>query len=211
MTYRELDEASNRLAHLLVNSRCAARAVRGAAVAAVGRGGRGDAGGGENRGGLRADRPGDARGADRSSCWPMPRRSPRSPPRSWPIGWTGMICWSSTSMTPPSMIQPSTALPAPAPRRHRLHHLHLGHHRVRPKGVAIPHRNVIRLLEILDADMDLAGTGVDAVPFVGVRLLGLGDLGRAAATAAGWSWCPIRWSARRKTSTPCWSPNRSPS
>ena len=64
MTYRELDEASNRLAHVLVGCGRGAGTAGGVVVAAFGRRDRGDAGGAEDRCGLRADRPGGAGGAD---------------------------------------------------------------------------------------------------------------------------------------------------
>ncbi len=65
MTYRELDEAANRLAHLLAGQGVGPGAVCGAAVFPVGRGDRGDLGGAQDRGGLSADRPGATGGADR--------------------------------------------------------------------------------------------------------------------------------------------------
>ena len=65
MTYRELEEAANRLAHLLAGQGVGPGAVCGAAVFAVRRGDRGDAGGAQDRGGLSADRPGAAGGPDR--------------------------------------------------------------------------------------------------------------------------------------------------
>ena len=64
MTYRELDEAADRLAHVLAGAGCGSGAAGGVAVAAVGAGGRGDGGGGEDGGGLCADRSGGAGGAD---------------------------------------------------------------------------------------------------------------------------------------------------
>ena len=89
MTYRELEEASNRLAQLLAGQgagpgQCVAllfnrSAEAVVAILAVLKTGAAylpiDP--------ARTGRPG------RSSCWPMPRRSPRSPPRVWPTGWTG--------------------------------------------------------------------------------------------------------------------------
>ena len=91
-TYRELDEAANRLAHLLAAqgagpgecvallfSRSAEAIVAILAVLKTG------------AAYLPID-PARAGGADASSCSPMPRRSPRSPPPGWPTGWTGMIC-----------------------------------------------------------------------------------------------------------------------
>ena len=52
--------------------------------------------------------------------------------------------------------QPSTALPAPAPDD-IAYLIYTSGTTGTPKGVAIPHRNVTRLLETLDADMELAG------------------------------------------------------
>ena len=52
--------------------------------------------------------------------------------------------------------QPSTALPGPAPDD-VAYIIYTSGTTGTPKGVAIPHRNVTRLLETLDADMGLAG------------------------------------------------------
>ena len=180
MTYRELDEASNRLAHLLAGSWCGSGTAGGAAVGAVGRGGRGDAGGAQDRGGLCADRPGASRRADRvhaRRCRADRRDHHR---RAGDRGWTGTSWWSSMSTTPPSTANPSTALPAPAPDDIAYLIYTSGTTGV-PKGVAVAHRNVTRLLEALDAER-AGGGGVVAVSFVGVRLLGVGDL----RCAAGW-------------------------
>ena len=75
LTYRELDEAANRLAHLLAGhgagpGQCVALLFSRSAEAIVA-----IVGGAQDRGGLSADRSGAADGADRSSWWPMPRRS----------------------------------------------------------------------------------------------------------------------------------------
>ena len=113
LTYRELEEAANRLAHLLAVHGVGPGAVCGAAVFPVRRGGRGDAGGAENRGGLPADRPGAARRPGSSSCSMMPRRSPRSPPRGCRRGWTGATWRSSISTTPAWTANPA----APCRRR----------------------------------------------------------------------------------------------
>ncbi len=65
-TYRELDESSNRLAHLLSDHGARAGAVCGAAGGAVRPGDRRDLGGAQDRRGLSADRPPRApAGADR--------------------------------------------------------------------------------------------------------------------------------------------------
>ena len=52
--------------------------------------------------------------------------------------------------------QPSTALPGPAPDD-VAYIIYTSGTTGTPKGVAIPHRNVTRLLETLDADLELAG------------------------------------------------------
>ncbi len=75
MTYRELEEAANRLAHLLADHGAGPGAVCGAAVFAFRRGDRGDCGGAEDRGGVSADRPGAAGDPDRvHACRRRPDR-----------------------------------------------------------------------------------------------------------------------------------------
>ncbi len=64
-TYRELDEAANRLAHLLAGQGVGPRRCVALLFSRSARGDRGDGGGAEDRGGLSADRPGAAGGADR--------------------------------------------------------------------------------------------------------------------------------------------------
>ena len=72
------------------------------------------------------------------------------------------------------------ALAGAGPRRHRLPHLHLGHHRHPEGGGHQPPQP--DPLGGVNAHPPAGGTGVDAVPFVCFRLLGVGDLG----CAAGW-------------------------
>ena len=99
--------------------------------------------------------------------------------------------------------QPGTALPAPAPDD-IAHLIYTSGTTGVPKGVAITHHNVTHLAESLPT-RPAGGAGVDAVSFLCLRLLGVGDLGCAAAVVGGWWWCPSRWRAHRRTSTPCWS------
>ena len=147
MTYQELDEASNRLAHLLADQgvgpgsmwRCcfprSAEAI--VAMLAVLKTGA-------------AYVPIDPAVPEaRMRVHALRCRADRRDHhhRAGSPGWTGTIWRSSISGT--SALSRGGNL-APhcrgRSRRHRLHHLHLGHHRV-PKGVAITHRNVTRLLE----------------------------------------------------------------
>ena len=113
LTYRELEEAANRLAHLL--------AAQGAGRDSVWRccwsdprGGRGDAGGAQNRGGLSADRPGTARRPDRvhgGGC----RADRRDHQRRAGPRLDGCEVAVIEVDDPAIATQPDTALPAPAP------------------------------------------------------------------------------------------------
>ena len=121
----------------------------------------------------------------------MPRRSPRSPRPACGRGCTGRPgrhrhrrprCWRPTQHR----------IAGAGARGYRLHHLHLGHHRCAQGGGGHPpQRHPAAGVTGCRAG---AGAGVDAVSFVGLRLLGVGDLGCAAAAVGGWWWCPIRWS-----------------
>ena len=73
-----------------------------------------------------------------------------------------------------------------------------------PKGVAITHHNVTQLFDALDVGLELApGAGVGPVPLLGLRLLGVGDLGRPAVRRAAGGGARVGGRAHRKTSTPC--------
>ena len=77
--------------------------------------------------------------------------------------------------------QPGTALPAPSPEDIAYLIYTSGTTGV-PKGVAVTQHNVTQLFDALRSAWTGARAGVVAVSFVGVRLLGVGDL----RCAAGW-------------------------
>ena len=169
LTYRELEEAANRLAHLLAGQwcgpgcsvwRCCCRGPRRRSWRfwRCSKPGRRIC-----RSTRRCRRPGSG------SCSPMPRRSPRSPPPGWPDRLDGCALPIVDVGDPAADTQPSTALPAPAPDDIAYLIYTSGTTGV-PKGVAITHHNVTQLLESLDAGLELRGAGVVAVSFVGLRL-----------------------------------------
>ena len=102
--------------------------------------------------------------------------------------------------------QPSTALPAPAPDDIAYLIYTSGTTGV-PKGVAVAHHNVTQLLESLDAELALGRCGRSVIPWPSTSRCGRS--GVRCCMVGGWWWCPSRWSAHQKTCTPCWSLNRS--
>ena len=77
-----------------------------------------------------------------------------------------------------------------------------------PKGVAVTHHNVTQLLASLDAGLPRRGRcGRSVIPWPSTSRCGRSWV--RCCAVGGWWWCPSRWPAHRKTSTPCWSLNRS--
>ena len=126
--------------------------VCGAALFPVGRGDRGDFGGVENRGGISADRPG-ATGVAHRVHGVRCRADRRDHHKRVAVaaGWLRPAGHRCRYIEAPAIdSQPGTALPAPAPEDIAYLIYTSGTTGV-PKGVAIPHHNVPRLFDSLDA------------------------------------------------------------
>ena len=96
---------------------------------------------------------------------------------------------------------PCTGIAGASRGQYRLPHLHLGHHRCPQGGGRHPPQR--HPADGVTARTPAGGGGVDAVAFLGLRCLGPGDLGARFWVVGGWWWCPSRWPAHRKTFTPC--------
>ena len=192
MTYRELDEASNRSGARAGRSRRGSGRVRGAAVRRVRRGDRGDPGGAQDRGGVPADRSGASRRADRVHA--RRRRADRRGHQRGAAhdGWTALGVPVIDVDDPHIGTHSGTALPAPAPDDVAYMIYTSGTTGV-PKGVAVTHRNVTQLLASLDAGLPGPEQVWTQCHSLRLRLLGVGDLGRAAARRPPGGGARGRW------------------
>ena len=97
--------------------------------------------------------------------------------------------------------QPNTALPAPAPDDIAYLVYTSGTTGV-PKGVAVTHHNVSQLFDSLDVGLergrDRCGRSVTRWPSTSR----CGRSGVRCCTGGGWWWCPKWWRAHRRTFTP---------
>ncbi|EUA56883.1 AMP-binding enzyme family protein [Mycobacterium xenopi 4042] len=152
MTYRELDAAANRLAHLLTGLGWV-RVSGWGCVAPVGRGDCGDRGRPEDGGGVCADGSGAPAGAVE---FLLEDAAPVAAVTTAGLAerLDGRELLVVDVNDPAIAAQPHAPLPVPR-RGDRVCDLHLGYYRV-PKGVAIAHGNVTRLLATLDAELGLS-------------------------------------------------------
>ena len=207
LTYRELEEAVNRLAHLLAGRGAGpgqsvallfTRSVEAiVAILAVLKTGAAY---------LAIDPALPTPGS--SSCWPMPRRLRLSPPPGWPSGCTGTSCWSSISKTPRS---------TPNPARHYRHPRRMTSPTsstprappVSPRGWPSPTATSPSCWSHSIPTCRARACGRRLIPWPSTSRSGRS--GVRCWVVGGWWWCPSRWPAHPKTSTPCWSPNKSAS
>ena len=155
LTYRELEEASNRLAHLLAAQGVGPGQCVALLLEPFRGGGRGDAGGAQDRGGLSGDRPRAARRPDRVHARPMPRRSPSSPPRACAARLDGYEVAVIEVDDPAIASQPDTALPGPAPED-IAYLIYTSGTTGTPKGVAVSHHNLAHVAESMPPHLPAA-------------------------------------------------------
>ena len=162
-TYRELDEAANRLAHLLAGHGVGPGQRVAVLVPRSARGDHGDAGGAQDRGGLCADRPGAPRRPDRvraRRCRPDRRAHHRRAGRGWPARPGGH------RYRRPRHRQPARHRAAAPGADDIAYLIYTSGTTGTPKGVAVAHHNVTQLLDTLQcARCRRPGCGRSAIPW----------------------------------------------
>ena len=209
MTYRELEEAANRLAHLLAAhgvgpGQCVALLLSRSAEAIVAMLAVLKAGA--------AYLPIDAAHPDARIGFLLADAAPMAAITSTGLrsrldGWDLLVI---DVEDPRIDTYPCTALPAPALEEIAYLIYTSGTTGV-PKGVAITHHNVTRLLEALDADLELSPGQVWTQCHSLAFDFSVWEIFGALLHGGRLVVVPMRWCAHRKTCTPCWSVNRSAS
>ena len=189
MTYRELDEAANRLAHLLAGQgagpgQCVALLLSRSAEAIVA---------------ILAVLKTGAAYLPIDPALPAARigfmladAAPIAAVTTAELagrGWTGMTLLVIDVDDPAVDTQPGTALAGAGPRRHRLHHLHLGHHRC-PQGGGDhpPQRDPAVRRHWTPACRRAGRCGRSVIPMPSTSRCGRSWV--RCCTGGGWWWCP---------------------
>ncbi len=123
-------------------------------------------------------------------------------------GWTGRDLLV-IDVDDPAIDSPARHRVAGAGARgHRLPDLHLGHHRC-PQGGGghPPQRHPAAGVAGRRSGLRRGRCGRSGIRWPSTSRCGRS--GVRCCTVGGWWWCPRRWRAHRRTSTPCWSPSRS--
>ncbi|EUA33509.1 AMP-binding enzyme family protein [Mycobacterium xenopi 4042] len=189
MTYRELDEAANRWRTCWALM-APARQVRRAADGAFSPGRDRNLGGAEDRGGVSAHRPGASAGADRFHARRR-RADRRDHHRRTGRSVRRVRAACHRCRRPRRRVSAQHTTTGAGPGRYRPHHLHVGHHG-HPKGVAVTHRNVVRLFDSRQVGLELAPGQVWTQCHSLAFDYSVWEIWVRCCTAGGWWWCRTR-------------------
>ena len=177
----------------------------GAAVGALGRGDRGDPGGAQDRGGLSADRPGAARRPDRVHARRC--RADRRGHHHRAAPAAGRARLGGHRHRRPRCGHPTRHRIAGAGPDDIAYLIYTSGTTGVPKGVAVTHHNCTHLSESCPPACRPTQVWTQCHSYA--FDFSVWEIWAALLGAGGWWWCPSRWRAHRRTSTPCWLPNRS--